>query len=68
MRLLIVSLMLLRPLAAQPAEELNFTKSIGELRDLPQQLPVWLRNEAEKHLAKRPNLENLAAVIRQDLQ
>ena len=62
MKLLIVSLMLLRPLAAHPVEELNFTKSIGELRDLPQQLPAWLRNEAEKHLAKRPKLDNLAAV------
>jgi hypothetical protein len=54
MRLLLLSLLLLRPLASQPAEELNFTKNIGELRDLPKQLPAWLRNEAEKHLANRP--------------
>jgi cephalosporin-C deacetylase-like acetyl esterase len=62
MRLLLLSILLLRPLASQPAEELNFTKNIGELRDLPKQLPAWLRNEAEKHLANRPKLTNLAAV------
>lgn len=62
MRPLLITLLLLRPLASQPAEELNFTKSIGELRDLSKQLPAWLRDEAEKHLAKRPRLENLAAV------
>lgn len=49
-------------LNAQPAGELNFTKSIGELRDLPQQLPAWLRTEAGRHLAQRPQLKNLAAV------
>lgn len=60
--LLLAAVLLLRPLAAQPAEELNFTKSIGELRDLPQQLPAWLRGEAGKYLAKRPNLHTAADV------
>ncbi|MBL8237031.1 MAG: acetylxylan esterase [Bryobacterales bacterium] len=50
------------PLIAQPADDLNFAKSIGELRDLPQQLPLWLRSEAARHLSQRPKLANLAAV------
>src|SRR6185436_10544577 len=62
MRPLVLALLLLRPLAAQTAEELNFTKAIGELRDMPQRLPAWLRSEAEKYLANRPRLENAAAV------
>src|SRR5437667_1402315 len=62
MRPLVLALLLLRPLAAQTAEELNFTKAIGELRDMPQRLPAWLRSEAGKYLANRPRLENAAAV------
>jgi cephalosporin-C deacetylase-like acetyl esterase len=62
MRPFLLALLLLRPLAAQTAEELNFTKAIGELRDMPQRLPAWLRTEAEKYLANRPRLENATAV------
>ncbi|MBI2687087.1 MAG: acetylxylan esterase [Acidobacteria bacterium] len=62
MRHLILVLAVLSILPAQPAEELNFTKSIGELRDLPQQFPDWLRAEAGKYLANRPLLDNAAAV------
>ncbi|MBM3755435.1 MAG: xylan esterase [Acidobacteria bacterium] len=61
MRFLTLALFLI-PLVAQTAAELNFTKEIGELRGLHQQLPTWLNAEAEKYLAKRPKLDNLAAV------
>src|SRR5262245_30063731 len=62
MRPLVFALLLLRPLAAQTAEELNFTKAIGELRDMPQRLPAWLRSEAGKYLARRPRLDTADAV------
>ena len=62
MRLLFSAVLLLSPMAGQTAEDLNFTAGIGELRDMPQRLPAWLRGEAEKHLARRPRLENAAAV------
>lgn len=58
----VILLALSIPLIAQPADDLNFAKSIGELRDLPQQLPLWLRSEAARHLSQRPKLANLAAV------
>src|SRR6478672_6592353 len=60
--LLLLTLLMLRPLDAQTAEELNFTKAIGELRDMPQRLPAWLRSEAGKYLAKRPRFDDAAAV------
>lgn len=62
MRPLLLAMLLLGPLAAQTAEELDFTAAIGELRDMPQRLPAWLRSEAGKYLANRPHLENAAAV------
>ena len=62
MRPLLLLVLLLSPLAAQTADELNFTKSIGELRDMPQRLSGWLQGEAEKYLSKRPHLENANAV------
>ncbi len=62
MRTLLMALLLLHPLAAQTPEELNFTSAIGELRDMRQQLPAWLRSEAAKYLANRPRLANEAAV------
>ena len=49
-------------LAAYAQSELDFTKPIGELRDLPQQLTLHLRGEAGKYLAKRPELRNEADV------
>ena len=60
--LLLLTLLMLRPLGAQTAEELNFTKAIGELHDMPQRLPAWLRSEAGKYLAKRPRFDDAAAV------
>jgi cephalosporin-C deacetylase-like acetyl esterase len=62
MRPFLLALLLLRPLSAQTAEELNFTTAIGELRDMPQRFPAWLQSEAGKYLASRPRLENAAAV------
>jgi cephalosporin-C deacetylase-like acetyl esterase len=62
MRALFLALLLLSPMTAQTAEELNFTAAIGELRDMPQRLPAWLRSEAEKYLARRPRLGNADAV------
>src|SRR6266700_1820678 len=62
MRSLLMALLLLHPLTAQTAEELNFTSAIGELRDMRQQLPAWLRSEAAKYLANRPRIGNEAAV------
>jgi len=62
MRPLLLAVLLFSPLAAQTADELNFTKSIGELRDMPQRLRGWLQNEAEKYLSQRPRLENASAV------
>src|SRR6266849_3609133 len=62
MRSLLMALLLLHPLAAQTPEELNFTQAIGELRDMRQQLPAWLRSEAAKYLSQRPRLENAGAV------
>ena len=62
MRSLSLALLILSPMAAQTVDELNFTAAIGELRDMPQRLPAWLRSEAEKHLARRPRLENADAV------
>lgn len=47
---------------AQTPEELNFAKPIGELRDLPQDLPAVLRAEAARHLATRPKLTTSAEV------
>lgn len=42
--------------------ELDFTKPIGELRELPQQLSLHLRAEAGKYLARRPELRTEADV------
>ena len=50
------------PLVLCAQSELEFTKPIGELRDLPQQLTLHLRAEAGKYLAKRPELRNEADV------
>lgn len=47
---------------AQPASELNFTKAIGEVKDLPAELGAALRAEAATHLAKRPSLPTPAAI------
>src|SRR5438876_8268453 len=63
MRPILLTLLLLHPMAAQTPEELNFTSAIGELRDMPQRLPAWLRSEAAKYLAKRPRFENAAEVM-----
>jgi cephalosporin-C deacetylase-like acetyl esterase len=41
---------------AQTPEELNFTKQIGELRDLPGALPKYFTAEARKYLGNRPKL------------
>lgn len=49
-------------LAAYAQSELDFTKPIGELRELPQQLTLYFRGEAGKYLAKRPELRNEADV------
>ena len=50
------------PLVLCAQSELEFTKPIGELRDLPQQLTLHLRAEAGKYLAKRPELRSEADV------
>jgi hypothetical protein len=62
MRPLLLAVLLISPLAAQTPDELNFTKSIGELRDMPQRLGGWLQSEAAKYLSQRPRLENAEAV------
>jgi cephalosporin-C deacetylase-like acetyl esterase len=55
-------LVLLFPLVVFAQSELDFTKPIGELRELPQQLSLHLRAEAGKHLARRPELRTEADV------
>jgi cephalosporin-C deacetylase-like acetyl esterase len=57
-----ILLALLTSLNAQSPADLNFTKDIGELADLPQQLPAALRAQAATHLAQRPQISNLAAL------
>lgn len=59
MRLLLFALL---SITAFAQSELDFTKAIGELRDLPQQLPLHLRGEAAKYLAQRPELRTAGAV------
>ena len=53
-------LVLLFSLVVFAQSELDFTKPIGELRELPQQLSLHLRAEAGKYLARRPELRTEA--------
>jgi cephalosporin-C deacetylase-like acetyl esterase len=55
-------LALFTSLNAQSPADLDFTKPIGELRDLPLQLPAALRAQAEQFLSQRPQLSNAAAL------
>jgi cephalosporin-C deacetylase-like acetyl esterase len=49
-------------LAAQSAEELNFTSAIPELRELPRALHNYMSAEARKHLTTRPRLTSAVEV------
>src|SRR5215218_5262018 len=54
--------------SAQKPEELNFTSSIGELRDISRGLPDYLIAETKKSLSNRPQISSWEALnARRDL-